>query len=127
LVGQRPEAENNQENIPPGECRPVLPLHNVLNIEFNQSDPGRHDDVLSLQPGQHERLSDNTQSVISVNSDRNVPLESDHRVHDRFTEYSKNTETVLAEMFGNDTVTTSNSEKFGIPLNSTQVKILVDS
>jgi hypothetical protein len=130
LVGQRPVTENNQENIPPGECRPVLPLHNDLNIEFDQSDPGRQDDVLSLQPGQHEHLSDcwdNTQSVITVNSDRDVPLDSDHRVHDRFTKYSKNTETVLAEMFGDDAVTTSNSEKCGITLDCTQVKILADS
>ena len=132
LVGQIPDAQN-RENIPPGECRPILPLYPTFDEE-NVGDSNRQDDELSLQPGQHERrvLQDcwgdsDRHSVISVDSNKSVLLDDDTHVPDRFAKYSKHTSAVLAEMFGEDAITTSDSDSRGIVLDGTQIKVLEDS
>jgi hypothetical protein len=86
---------------------------------------------LSLQPGQHENRGlqdcwDDSHSAISVNSNKSLHLDDDMHVPDRFTKYI-HTATVLAEMFEEDAVTTTDSNCRSIALDSTQIKVLEDS
>ncbi|XP_060556695.1 transmembrane cell adhesion receptor mua-3-like, partial [Ruditapes philippinarum] len=52
---------------------------------------------------------DDSHSVISVSSNKSLNLDDNKHVPDRFTKNSKHTATVLAEMFGEDVVTTTDS------------------
>jgi hypothetical protein len=78
-----------RDNTAPGGSRPLLPLTNSLNRDYNIPD-----DILSLQPGQRER------SELGIDSDKDARSRASVEIVDadgipqpvRFTKYSSKTE-----------------------------------
>jgi hypothetical protein len=138
-VLQRPSTSDTQENFTSGESRPVplrdntapggsrplLPLTNSLNRDYNIPE----DDVLSLQPGQRER------SELGIDSDEDARSRASVEIvdadgipqPDRFTKYSSKTEKLLAQMFGEDALTKPDKDTSGLLIDDSQVTVLKES